>query len=144
MDGQGHTDKQANKQTSKQTQTDTNRHKQTQTDPDRYRHPLSLSPPSLPSLLSDEKRQKYLQLVKHEQEMDTFLLSFDSQYEEEKSAVSSKQEQVVSLLGKITHCLESQQSLPSRDEATMLKSDLDFKSGELQKSKATAKALEVG
>ena len=76
--------------------------------------------------------------------MDTFLLSFDSQYEEEKSAVSSKQEQVVSLLGKITHCLESQQSLPSRDEATMLKSDLDFKSGELQKSKATAKALEVG
>eukprot|EP00043_Microstomoeca_roanoka_P001126 m.31018 g.31018 ORF g.31018 m.31018 type:complete len:598 (+) comp10661_c0_seq1:91-1884(+) len=91
----------------------------------------------------DEKRQKYLQLVKHEQEMDTFLLSFDADYEKESRNLGDLQKSVESLLAKISHFLESQRALPSQNEAMSLKDDLEFKSGELQKSQSTAKALEA-
>eukprot|EP00049_Salpingoeca_infusionum_P008594 m.142402 g.142402 ORF g.142402 m.142402 type:complete len:587 (-) comp14056_c1_seq1:215-1975(-) len=93
--------------------------------------------------VDETKRQKYMQLVKHEQEMDAFLLSFDETFEEEVHKVQELEGNVEELLEAISASLLSIENLPSQDQAVSLKDDLDFKSGELQKSAATTKALEA-
>eukprot|EP00055_Hartaetosiga_balthica_P002307 m.3536 g.3536 ORF g.3536 m.3536 type:complete len:585 (-) comp2083_c0_seq1:788-2542(-) len=92
--------------------------------------------------VDEEKRQKYLQLLKHEQEMDAFLLAFDADMDEEQHKLGELQNTVEALLQSITTSMQSQHSLPSQSDAANLKNDLDFKTGELEKSEKTAKSLE--
>eukprot|EP00056_Hartaetosiga_gracilis_P012463 m.199004 g.199004 ORF g.199004 m.199004 type:complete len:585 (-) comp13692_c3_seq1:662-2416(-) len=92
--------------------------------------------------VDEEKRQKYLQLLKHEQEMDAFLLSYDADMDEERRKHAELEETIENLLQSITTSMQNQHLLPSQEDATTLKHDLDFKTDELQKSEKTAKSLE--
>lgn len=88
-----------------------------------------------------ERRAKYRELRKREDTMDTFLESFHGARQDELSRQEKLQVEIVQLLESCSRFLPHFTALPSQDEMAVLKDDLVFKEGEVEKSKMTLSAL---
>ncbi|KFM76787.1 Intraflagellar transport protein 74-like protein, partial [Stegodyphus mimosarum] len=88
-----------------------------------------------------ERLSKYRELKKREETMDSFLATFD---ENQSSGMEKKghlETTIVSLLEKLSRNLGHFQHIPTPQELAMLKDDLQFKEGEMEKSRMTVMAL---
>lgn len=90
----------------------------------------------------EEKRQKYQQLVKHDQEMNEFMSSFEATMADATERVEEREQHVQELLEAISRHMDHAKQLPSTEDHTHLRDDLAFKEREMQRSEATAQSLE--
>ncbi|KAK8386714.1 hypothetical protein O3P69_017878 [Scylla paramamosain] len=88
-----------------------------------------------------ERSQKYRELRKREETMDNFLATFEASKKEELSRLEVLENNNVALLGKLSRHLAHLKQLPSSSEFEIMRSDLAFKEGELEKSKFTEEGL---
>ncbi|CAD5124370.1 DgyrCDS12662 [Dimorphilus gyrociliatus] len=88
-----------------------------------------------------EKNQKYKELKKREETMDEFLNTFEDAKKQEIEKTGTVESTIVQLLNSISGDLQAYAHLPSANEFGAMKSDLDLKQGEMEKSKTTADNL---
>ncbi|CAL4111956.1 unnamed protein product, partial [Meganyctiphanes norvegica] len=88
-----------------------------------------------------ERSQKYRELRKREETMDTFLESFDSNKTEELQRLGELEENNVRLLEKLSRNMQHFGNLPSSRDFETMRGDLAFKEGELEKSRYTEQGL---
>ncbi|XP_042907610.1 intraflagellar transport protein 74 homolog [Parasteatoda tepidariorum] len=88
-----------------------------------------------------ERISKYRELKKREETMDSFLSTFD---ENQTTSIEKKiqlESTVVSLLEKLSRNIGHFHHIPSPQELALLKDDLQFKEGEMEKSRMTVMTL---
>ncbi|CAN7992331.1 unnamed protein product [Ixodes hexagonus] len=88
-----------------------------------------------------ERRAKYRELRKREETMDAFLETFAETRQAELGRQEKLQADIVEHLETVSRNLPHFSSLPSQDEMALLRDDLAFKEGEMEKSKMTLSAL---
>ncbi|MPC73801.1 Intraflagellar transport protein 74 [Portunus trituberculatus] len=88
-----------------------------------------------------ERSQKYRELRKREETIDSFLSTFEESKKEELSRLEVLENNNVALLEKLSRHLAHLKQLPSSSEFEIMRSDLAFKEGELEKSKFTEEGL---
>ncbi|KAK4290679.1 hypothetical protein Pmani_036441 [Petrolisthes manimaculis] len=88
-----------------------------------------------------ERSQKYRELRKREETIDQFLAGFEVTQAEELSRLDIMEENNVDILEKLSTHLAHFKHLPSTNEFDVMRSDLAFKEGELEKSKFTEQGL---
>ncbi|KAK7793053.1 hypothetical protein R5R35_004479 [Gryllus longicercus] len=88
-----------------------------------------------------ERHQKYRELRRREETMEQFLSSFEESKNQELTRISQLEEQVINALHHISKNLVHAGHLPSVDEFSLIKDNLTFKEGELEKSKKTLESL---
>ncbi|XP_050727865.1 intraflagellar transport protein 74 homolog isoform X2 [Eriocheir sinensis] len=89
-----------------------------------------------------ERSQKYRELRKREETMDHFLSTFEDAKKEELIRLETLENNNVALLEKLSRHLAHFKQLPSSNEFEIMRSDLAFKEGELEKSKFTEQGLQ--
>ncbi|KAG8176292.1 hypothetical protein JTE90_011276 [Oedothorax gibbosus] len=88
-----------------------------------------------------ERASKYRELRKREETMDSFLSTFDENQGlagEKKAMLEST---IVSLVEKLSRNIGHFQHIPTPQELALLKDDLQFKEGEMEKSRMTVMTL---
>ncbi|XP_035230636.1 intraflagellar transport protein 74 homolog [Stegodyphus dumicola] len=88
-----------------------------------------------------ERLSKYRELKKREETMDSFLATFDENQSSGMEKKGQLEATIVSLLEKLSRNLGHFQHIPTPQELAMLKDDLQFKEGEMEKSRMTVMAL---
>ncbi|CAG0898461.1 unnamed protein product [Cyprideis torosa] len=88
-----------------------------------------------------ERSQKYRELRKREETMDSFMATFDETWSAEQERLEQTEGAVVELLQRISRSLTHFGNLPSTSEFAAMQDDLDFKEGELTKSRTTVDGL---
>ncbi|CAN8001690.1 unnamed protein product [Ixodes pacificus] len=88
-----------------------------------------------------ERRAKYRELKKREETMDAFLETFADTRQAEVDRQEKLQGDIVEHLEIVSRNLPHFSSLPSQDEMALLRDDLAFKEGEMEKSKMTLSTL---
>ncbi|XP_045608252.1 intraflagellar transport protein 74 homolog isoform X2 [Procambarus clarkii] len=88
-----------------------------------------------------ERSQKYRELRKREETMEQFLATFDENKQEELKRLETLENNNVSLLEKLSRHLAHFKHLPSTHDFDMMRTDLAFKEGELEKSRYTEQGL---
>eukprot|EP00051_Salpingoeca_urceolata_P014678 m.187359 g.187359 ORF g.187359 m.187359 type:complete len:643 (-) comp18155_c0_seq12:3920-5848(-) len=91
---------------------------------------------------SDEKKQKYLELLKKEAEMQEFLDQYEESQQTELERIARTERGIVALLESSSRTIHRTTALPSQNEHRDMKADLAFKKHEMDKSKSTAENLE--
>ena len=76
---------------------------------------------------SDEKRAKYNELVKRDEEMQKFLDAYAENQEAESKQVDEVEDKIVDLLERISHNVTRSGQMPTKDEAMAGKAQLAFK-----------------
>ncbi|XP_054713289.1 intraflagellar transport protein 74 homolog [Uloborus diversus] len=88
-----------------------------------------------------EKVNKYRELKKREETMDIFLSSFDDTHSDAQEKKNQLESTTVSLLEKLSRNLSHFHHIPTPQELALLKDDLQFKEGEMEKSRMTVMTL---
>ncbi|XP_029842807.2 intraflagellar transport protein 74 homolog [Ixodes scapularis] len=88
-----------------------------------------------------ERRAKYRELKKREETMDAFLETFADTRQAEVDRQEKLQGDIVEHLEIVSRNLPHFSNLPSQDEMALLRDDLAFKEGEMEKSKMTLSTL---
>ncbi|XP_071542793.1 intraflagellar transport protein 74 homolog isoform X1 [Panulirus ornatus] len=88
-----------------------------------------------------ERSQKYRELRKREETMEQFLATFDQNKHEELNRLETLENNNVSILEKLSRHLAHFKHLPSTQDFDVMRSDLAFKEGELEKSRYTEQNL---
>lgn len=88
-----------------------------------------------------ERISKYRELKKREETMDTFLSTFDENQSSGMEKKTQLENTIVSLLEKFSRNLGHFQHIPTPQELALLKDDLQFKEGEMEKSRMTVITL---
>ncbi|XP_068222988.1 intraflagellar transport protein 74 homolog isoform X1 [Palaemon carinicauda] len=88
-----------------------------------------------------ERSQKYRELRKREETMDQFLATFDENKGEEVKRLEGLEKNNVALLEKLSRNMAHFALLPNARDFDIMRSDLAFKEGELEKSKFTEQGL---
>lgn len=88
----------------------------------------------------EEKRLKYIELLKREGDMQTFLDTFEDNKQLEIEQSEKAQQNIVALLEHTSRNLARGGQLPSQSEHDHLKEDLAFKAREMEKSQLTAES----
>lgn len=91
---------------------------------------------------SDEKRQKYLELVKRDQEMDKFLDDFEGIRNAERQLLDEAEESIEELLVNISDLLQRTGTMPDRARLKKDREALAFKKGEMSKAEQTKATLQ--
>ncbi|XP_067136914.1 intraflagellar transport protein 74 homolog [Centruroides vittatus] len=89
-----------------------------------------------------ERSNKYRELRKREETIDSFLSSFDDNRTTEEEKQKQLQINIVALLERISRNLAHFQQLPTPQELNVLKDDLSVKEGEMEKSRSTVSTLD--
>ncbi|KAK7027296.1 Intraflagellar transport protein 74 [Halocaridina rubra] len=89
-----------------------------------------------------ERSQKYRELRKREETMDQFLATFENSKVEELGRLENLEQANVALLEKLSRNMAHFTHLPNTRDFDVMKSDLAFKEGELEKSKFTEQGLQ--
>ncbi|XP_042579287.1 intraflagellar transport protein 74 homolog isoform X2 [Cyprinus carpio] len=90
-----------------------------------------------------ERTQKYKELQKREEEIDTYLNSFEENKSQEQQRIRDAQSSIVALLEHSSKNINHLQQLSAvtAQELRSMQEDLSFKETEMQKSQSTAKGL---
>ncbi|KAG7167404.1 Intraflagellar transport protein 74-like [Homarus americanus] len=88
-----------------------------------------------------ERSQKYRELRKREETMEQFLTTFEQNKQEELSRLEILENNNVALLEKLSRHLAHFKHLPSTQDFDVMRTDLAFKEGELEKSRYTEQGL---
>jgi intraflagellar transport protein 74 len=91
---------------------------------------------------NDEKRRKYQELVKRDEEMENFFVQFPKLKEDEVDRINTVENQIVAALDQISTDMARTGSMPSRKEANDEKKLLEHRQKELDKSESTARSLD--
>lgn len=94
-----------------------------------------------PDVDRDEKRAKYLELLKRDEEMQQFLDGFDNERAKEVQITEKLEGHIVALLERISQTLARGTQLPSVEEHQSMKDDLAFKSKEMERAQSTSESL---
>lgn len=92
--------------------------------------------------LDDEKRGKYEQLKQRDEEIQTFLATYDEARDNEQAQMNRLSTNIVALLDHISRTAALETALPSQTEHKSMMEDLAFKEKEMEKSQMTAENLE--
>ena len=84
-----------------------------------------------------ERNQKYRELRKREENMDTFLSGFEDSKKAEIERLSELEQDVQRVAEEMSRALAHAGHLPTAQGFSTLKDDLAFKEGEMEKSKNT-------
>nr|CAD7398055.1 unnamed protein product [Timema cristinae] len=88
-----------------------------------------------------ERHQKYRELRRREETMEQFLSSFDQSREEERARIEQLEGNIVAAMEEISRHLAHSEHLPSSEDFSVMKENLSFKEGELDKSRNTMEGL---
>lgn len=88
-----------------------------------------------------ERSQKYRELRKREETMDQFLATFEENKLEELKRLESLENNNVALLEKLSRNMAHFSQLPNSRDFDVMRNDLAFKEGELEKSRYTEQGL---
>lgn len=88
-------------------------------------------------------QQKYEILFTKDQEMTSFIESFDASKQEELEKITSKQSRVVELLENISKSLGPSASSNPHEQMADMQDELDFKNKQLQNSESTQNRLQA-
>eukprot|EP00047_Mylnosiga_fluctuans_P011444 m.21406 g.21406 ORF g.21406 m.21406 type:complete len:595 (+) comp3622_c0_seq2:70-1854(+) len=92
--------------------------------------------------IDDDQRAKYDELVRREEEINSFLSTFSETRQQEQQQMDRLAGNVVALLEHISRIAQTSTALPSSDEHKTMQEDLAFKEKEMEKSQMTAENLE--
>ncbi|XP_067002650.1 intraflagellar transport protein 74 homolog isoform X2 [Anabrus simplex] len=88
-----------------------------------------------------ERHQKYRELRRREETMEQFLASFEENKVQELARLEQLETNVVATLQQISKNLARTGNLPNVEDFSIMKDNLEFKEGELEKSKRTVDSL---
>jgi len=92
--------------------------------------------------LHTERGQKYLKLLQREKDMKAYIQSFPDNLEKTKKDIEDAQRRIVDILGQTSRDLESIKELPSIENFTKMKSDLQYKERQMADAQSTSIALQ--
>eukprot|EP01086_Lenisia_limosa_P004707 TRINITY_DN2035_c0_g1_i2.p1 TRINITY_DN2035_c0_g1~~TRINITY_DN2035_c0_g1_i2.p1 ORF type:complete len:553 (+),score=148.55 TRINITY_DN2035_c0_g1_i2:31-1689(+) len=107
---------------------------------DRMRADLDLYRESDPN---DERAKKLEQLNKKDEEYQEFLETFDESRANDLNIHDESEETIVALLRHISKAIVAERNMPNRKEMANLKSDLEFKTGEMENAEQTMTLLQT-
>eukprot|EP00919_Chromeraceae_sp_WS-2016_P037110 GHVR01088302.1.p1 GENE.GHVR01088302.1~~GHVR01088302.1.p1 ORF type:complete len:582 (-),score=143.52 GHVR01088302.1:57-1637(-) len=91
----------------------------------------------------ESKLQKYQTLFSKDEEMSVFIQNFPEESKKETDSLAEKEKNIISLLENISKLVKREQTLPTYDKVTDMKSELDFKQQQLDNSKFTHAGLKT-
>ena len=92
--------------------------------------------------LHTDRGQKYLKLLQREKDMKAYIQSFPDNLEKTKKDIEDAQKRIVDILGQTSRDLESINELPSVENFTKMKSDLQYKERQMADAQSTSIALQ--
>lgn len=93
-------------------------------------------------MIDEEKRAKYEELLRRDEEIQVFLSTFEDTKRQEMGQMEKASANIVALLEHTARIVARTEALPSKEEHASMKEDLAFKEREMEKSQATAENLD--